>query len=329
VQIVPLAPDSAVEHLDGWVELYSMLVREQVPEIEPPTRTAALAELISDADAKVEALLAWDGGQALGAMTASMWLREDQHRASVDMVVRPELRRRGIGSRLADVMTGVLQAAGRECASADVADRQAGLAFSSARGARETLRDVRSRLDLTTVDAGWLRTIASAVPDPYSIAAWVDRCPEDLVDGVARAQEAMNDRPTGTGRRDDLKWDAGRVRALEIRRQRRGLQALTLAAVHGPSGDVAGFTEIVVAGAEATGAWQEETAVIAAHRGHGLGLVIKAANLLRLLDAAPRARWVVTWNAADNGFMRAVNERLGYAVCEEWVEVEADLRVTG
>jgi GNAT superfamily N-acetyltransferase len=89
---------------------------------------------------------------------------------------------------------------------------------------------------------------------------------------------------------------------------------------------VAGFTEIVVAGPDATGAWQEETAVIAAHRGHGLGLIIKAANLLRLRNAAPAARWVVTWNAADNTFMRAVNERLGFAVCEEWVEVEADLR---
>lgn len=68
--------------------------------------------------------------------------------------------------------------------------------------------------------------------------------------------------------------------------------------------------------------WQENTAVVKAHRGHGLGITIKATNLLRLLDDYPQTKWVVTWNAAENRHMRAVNTRLGFTPCDDWNESE-------
>jgi len=61
--------------------------------------------------------------------------------------------------------------------------------------------------------------------------------------------------------------------------------------------------------------------VLREHRGHGLGLRLKAANALRLMDELPEVSSIRTWNAASNAYMLAVNRRLGYAVdgySREW-----------
>ena len=50
------------------------------------------------------------------------------------------------------------------------------------------------------------------------------------------------------------------------------------------------------------------------HRGHGLGLRLKAANALRVMDELPNVTSVRTWNAASNEHMLAVNRQLGYTV---------------
>ncbi len=54
------------------------------------------------------------------------------------------------------------------------------------------------------------------------------------------------------------------------------------------------------------------TAVIRAHRGHRLGLLVKTAMLERLADAEPEIEWIATGNAAENEHMIAVNEALGF-----------------
>jgi hypothetical protein len=41
---------------------------------------------------------------------------------------------------------------------------------------------------------------------------------------------------------------------------------------------------------------------------------VKAANLERLLDTAPEARRVHTWNADTNSYMVAINELLGFRI---------------
>ena len=56
------------------------------------------------------------------------------------------------------------------------------------------------------------------------------------------------------------------------------------------------------------------------HRGHGLGLAIKAHNLRLCASVNPTTR-VYTWNAAENTHMRDINRRLGcqvVAVSGEW-----------
>jgi RimJ/RimL family protein N-acetyltransferase len=52
--------------------------------------------------------------------------------------------------------------------------------------------------------------------------------------------------------------------------------------------------------------------VIRQHRGHRLGLLIKASMLEWLATEEPKLERIATDNAATNKYMIAVNETLGY-----------------
>ena len=325
MDVVPLTADSPVAHQDAWAAMFRALVEEQLPELEPPGRAEALAELTNDEERALTGLLAMDDDRPVGAMLARLPLLEDLDRADGALVVAASDRRGGIARRLLDGISGVLLDSGRRLLRGDAEAGTPGARFAQAIGARETQRVVRSRLDLTAVDRSDLEQLAGRQAAGYRLACWTDRCPDDLVDAFARAREAMNDAPVGDATRDPRIWDAARVRRWEGHQARRTYRGLVTAAVHEGSGEVAGFTEIYGAGDRPRGVEQEDTAVVAAHRGHGLGLLIKAVNLRRLLDAEPHTRWVVTWNAADNRFMRAVNEWLGFVPCAEELELELSL----
>jgi hypothetical protein len=57
---------------------------------------------------------------------------------------------------------------------------------------------------------------------------------------------------------------------------------------------------------------QHDTSVVRAHRGHRLGLLLKADMLDWLAESQPQVTSIETWNAESNDAMIGVNEALGY-----------------
>lgn len=57
---------------------------------------------------------------------------------------------------------------------------------------------------------------------------------------------------------------------------------------------------------------QEDTLVLDEHRGHRLGMWLKASNLRRAADSWTDAERIYTWNAEENSFMLEVNVALGF-----------------
>jgi len=57
---------------------------------------------------------------------------------------------------------------------------------------------------------------------------------------------------------------------------------------------------------------QLDTMVLTPHRGHGLGLTMKAMTLRAIARDRPRARTVHTWNAATNTPIQRLNLALGF-----------------
>ena len=80
-----------------------------------------------------------------------------------------------------------------------------------------------------------------------------------------------------------------------------------------------------MAGAGSSYAYQWDTIVAGAHRGHRLGLLTKTANLQLLRQAQPEVRWINTWNAESNAHMVGINERLGFQPMERWFDWQLDL----
>ena len=72
------------------------------------------------------------------------------------------------------------------------------------------------------------------------------------------------------------------------------------------------LTELVCAHDPATPVFNHNTLVLHEHRGHRLGMLIKAANLRLLAETAPGHPSVYTWNAEENRHMLDVNEKLGF-----------------
>lgn len=67
---------------------------------------------------------------------------------------------------------------------------------------------------------------------------------------------------------------------------------------------------------ENLGIWN--TSVTRDHRGHGLGLRIKAESTRWLRGLYPDARWIFTFNNRGNEHMRAINRRMGYQYVNTW-----------
>jgi len=80
------------------------------------------------------------------------------------------------------------------------------------------------------------------------------------------------------------------------------------------TGEPAALTEVAVDPADPGWGHQMLTGVTREHRGHRLGLLVKATMLEWLRTAEPTLERIQTWNAASNQYMIAVNEALGYTI---------------
>ena len=173
-------------------------------------------------------------------------------------------------------------------------------------------RQSRLRLPVPADRLARLRADAEAHALPaYRIESWVGPVPEEHLDRIAVMYRALStDAPMGEVDWQPEIWDADRVRHSDELKNRTGHSLFTIAIAEG--GDVAGLTEIHVHHAHPHRPEQWITVVAAAHRGHRLGMLVKAANLQLLTTDQPDARHIDTWNAGENDHMLAINTALGF-----------------
>jgi RimJ/RimL family protein N-acetyltransferase/GNAT superfamily N-acetyltransferase len=240
--------------------------------------------------------------------------RENVSRAYLFLTVRPGSRRRGIGTELLRHAAGRAAAAGRSALDASVRQDSAGVAFAGRAGAVPGLVEARRVQVLSDIPAGRVATLreqAERAAAGYSLVRWAGRVPDEYLDRYAAAGNAMADAPRDEGH-EPWVWDADRVRKHEELNEQQGRKIYTLVAVHDATGEVAAVTEVEPDRDNRAWGYQLVTAVVRGHRGHRLGLLVKAAMLDWLAEAEPAVDRIVTENAAVNQYMIAINEQLGY-----------------
>ena len=142
---------------------------------------------------------------------------------------------------------------------------------------------------------------------------WRDRAPDEHVEGLAVLETRMStDAPSGeVDYREDV-WTVERVRDHERRIAEANHGFLVVAAQHVATGELAGFTMLEYVLDEDEPVFQEDTIVLSEHRGHRLGMLLKADMLQWLAAERPAARRVHTWNAEENAYMLGINVALGF-----------------
>ncbi|SIT73082.1 GNAT family N-acetyltransferase [Microbacterium sp. RU33B] len=186
-----------------------------------------------------------------------------------------------------------------------------------------------STLDLTgPLDAlESLRVQATAASTGYRYVSWVAPTPPEWVDDYAWMKSRMStDAPAGDSVVDEEVWDAERLRSMEARNAASGMTMLVGAAQHLATGRLVAFTELVMFTGTGVPIDQNDTLVLAEHRGHRLGMLVKTETLRRARAVFPTGDRIVTGNAEENRPMLSINEEMGFTPTRyagEWQKREA------
>jgi GNAT superfamily N-acetyltransferase len=187
-----------------------------------------------------------------------------------------------------------------------------------------------SVLDVREHTATWdpleLEALAAAAED-YELLSWTGSCPDGLAEQFAVLMSRMStDAPTGELSYEAEQWDVARVRHVEDTWRRADLVSLVAAARHRSSGELAAYSVLQLPPVKPWLADQDDTLVAGSHRGHRLGMLVKLRNLRRLVSEYPAVERVLTFNAAENDHMLAINIALGFRPAGydgEWQRVVA------
>jgi GNAT superfamily N-acetyltransferase len=267
--------------------------------------------------APLEAWLAADeSGDPVGCYLLRLPDRENLTIATCVVVVDPARRRAGFGTQIIAHCAEQARRAGRSRLIGYAREDTPGAAFAAALGAKPGIEEIDRVL---AIDAGLterlqrLRAIAEPHAAGYSLVFWTGPIPDEYIDDVIRVNAAMEDAPRDEGV-EPTAWDAERLRHAEQTMLEHRITNYAVAALHDATGRIAALTEVITEAETPDWAFQQLTAVLAEHRGHRLGLVVKIAMLDLLTERDPNVRHVQTGNAGANEHMIAINEQLGFTV---------------
>jgi GNAT superfamily N-acetyltransferase len=274
-------------------------------------------------------------GDVVGRANLVLPMEEGSRVAFVNIELLRRAWGRGIGGAVADVLERAAADEGRSVLQAwathtgdDAARVSAPTGFGSvpldhtarfltAHGYALEQIERKSALELT--DAAYahvdeLLADATRAAQGYRTVQWTAPTPPEHVDGYARVKARMaTDAPAAGMEFDEERWDAARIADHEAPYLAAGRTLHVTAAQHVVSGELVAFNELVIGADRREATHQEDTLVLAEHRGHRLGMLVKCAALHDWRSFAPDSPRVITYNAEENRPMLDINEAIGFA----------------
>ena len=327
VRPLPDRPD--VEFLDResevarnrWWRFRAEVDASDLPYDPPLSREQATWWLYADPECRRETWVIRDGDGIAGAVNLLFYDGPNEHLAwATGMHVRPDVRRRGYGRVLYEHAVGVTRSHGRRTLNVSGPRSEAAAEFADALGLDLTQTLLRSVQRLDRIDAARLDRLAtrSATAAPrYSLVRWVTHCPEEYINDYVHARSGMLDAPVAEAL--EFAPPAAKpelLREAEDLRARLGIREYVICARDDATGEFVGVTQVF--GFSSVRGEQGDTTVLGPHRGHRLGVRLKATMVLWLAEMEPGIRELETMNDPDNEFMLRVNRELGYRPSELW-----------
>jgi GNAT superfamily N-acetyltransferase len=307
----------------------------------PHARVSSLVEftdsLSSPSPVKLRrAFGAFVGDACVGALLFEQPLMSDLDVVLVDIAVPQDQRNRGVGARLWGWAEHLAKVDGRTVFQSEV-HVPVGLSVGAWPGARFAMargflsKNVEDHL-VVALPFGRSRLMALSPPDAaldgYVVVSWSGPCPADYEEAVADLHTAMSsEAPVGEMSTESVVFTVERLRLQETRLARSWISLTSMALT--ADGDAVGYSTLLLPRTQPESVLQDDTLVLHPHRGHGLGVALKAANLLRLeqlpATGTTAPRWLHTYTQRDNGAMQRINARFGFRTVEKMHEVEMRL----
>ena len=270
---------------------------------------------------------AWEADRLLGTGTITYADRHMPDWAVPNVVVGEAHRRRGIATALLRELVADARANGRgTLANEQVEIGSPAEQWVQAVGFACVQRRIWQMLHVAQADPALWEV---PVPAGFRLECWADAAPDVLVTAFAAARNAIADAPYGESSYREPEWTVESVRQAEADLRAAADDARYVVAVHEETGAIAAVTAIVLRPGTVEICWQRDTAVVRDHRGLGLGRAVKAAMMRWLIGVFPDLGKVITTTAAENVYMRRVNEQIGYAHYADMGTFEASVEQVG
>jgi GNAT superfamily N-acetyltransferase len=273
----------------------------------------------------IESYGAFDGDEMVGCALYALFLHDNTDKAFVLPWVEPHLRRQGIGSALTEHLVELAVGAGRRVVLTQSAypferrDDHPYRQFAERNGFELSLTQIRRELALPVAEdvlQGW---IDEAAPhhDGYRIEFHTGLLPEEYLPSFCHAMnQLIVDAPQGNVSFEPESMTPERLKERHETNIRAGRTVYSAIGVHDDTGEVIAYSTISVVSGNLRDMHQWGTLVRSDHRGHRLGLAVKARCLLEAQRLQPDRPRISTTNAEDNAQMVGINERMGYRPME-------------
>ena len=309
------------EFWEGYFEFTEATSKEMNPDDPLPDREGIIQRQKADfidfyakrflAITPDDKIIGW-AGYGYTEKTASDY-EENKHIAQLNILVRKEYRRKGLGTEFLKIAIKEINDAGKTTVEVG-SDHQAGKAFLKYYGATMTIEGAENRLEMSDVNwdmmQEWINEGPKRAPT-VKIETFLDNCPEDILEEYCEMYtEALNMQPLGeTESRANI--DGKTRRKYEKRTQELGQINYTMI-TREEDGRISGMTEIFYDPKEEYRMFQGLTGVRPEYRGRGLGKWLKALMISHVKDNYPSVERIITGNAESNEAMLSINKRMGF-----------------
>jgi GNAT superfamily N-acetyltransferase len=231
--------------------------------------------------------------------------------------VHPDARGQGIGTMLLDAQVTAATEHGRSSLLTFGWKDSHATQFLLSNGFTVGQQTAMRRLEPKEADVGTIARLAAEATEKaadYELVWLEGPASPEMLPELQVLFEAINDAPLDDVSVEPDFFPVERIEGYQRAMVARHQHLYRLLARHRRTGDWAGHTILCVDETRPGYAFQEDTTVREEHRGHRLGMLLKATMLLWMRDAQPALETIDTWNAVSNRHMIAVNEALGCRV---------------
>lgn len=307
------APEPLLRELAAY---YDIVLAEDLPD-DPPT---PWGQTIHDWRGVMDHLPVkrWtlrDDEEIVGVAVTVFDLDQNLENGFGRVHVHPKHRGKGHARRLAAHMFDDLEQAGRKRFDTWVKLGEHAEKLCEKVGLSAVYTEKRSRLWIDDLDhdlmQSWIDRASERAAD-YELRYYLSPIPEEIIEDMCKLTEVMNTAPREDYEADDEVMTPETWREHERSVEVKESKLHNLVAVHKPTGQFAGYTQINTQNLQPDLAWQWDTGVDPNHRNKGLGRWMKAALIERITTEYPEMIRIDTGNAASNAPMLNINVAMGF-----------------